>query len=164
MGWLERMGRRRRGECPECGVPLVAFAYPEARGRSGGFEMVLRDVPVMRCPADRSHEMQLPHDEYSVYFAEAIQYSDLLVGRLGDFGGVNCCRCHLRLEVADGVTLTTRAGVPVEEWGEVDVELTGPSATCEACGLQQVYPDYDPDADFNSALCACFDAMPVYQA
>ena len=47
------------------------------------------------------------------------------------------------------------------DFGTVDVTLTGPAATCEACGRIQVYPTYDPDDDYNTALCACFEAMPV---
>lgn len=161
MGWVQRRARRRRHECIECGTPLVACSWPEARGQSGAFEMRLRQVPLLRCAADADHPMVVDGPEFSVALADAVQCSDLAVARLGSFNSVNCCSCALALDGADSGILTTRANVDVEALGAIDVELTGPAATCEACGTKQVYATYGEDDDYNVSLCACCEALPV---
>jgi len=163
MSWLQKLGRRRRDECTECGTPLMPCSWPEARGQSGEFVMTLRDVPLLRCAADASHTMVIDDSDFSVALADAVQCSELAVARLGSLNSVNCCSCTLGLDGTALGNLTTRANVDVGGLGAIDVELTGPAMTCEACGTKQVRATYGEYDDYNTALCACCDALPVEQ-
>ena len=160
MGWLRNEMRRHRHECLDCGSPTVPYTYPEARGRAGHVEFVLREVPVLRCSADLSHRMYMMNMNFDADLADAFQTSELEMARAGGFHSV-CCFCNSSLDKPGPERITTRAVVDTGKHGTVDVEITGPAVTCEACGRAQVYNSYDPDADLNMAYSECFYGMPL---